>query len=177
MGKYQEDIRRRRAAKLEYQRRQELLRRQLQRSYEEEIIRRRELQARRMRRQAQLRFYDEDIMYRQHEEALATAAQKQKQEADVADEELKQSQKQQKCDANELRFMDPKSAEEGIVSSALEQVAQPAEKKKSLTQQSNITVLVEDASDSEYEEDEKEAIWRNRHPSPGQWMEPVFGFN
>merc|ERR1712217_799110 len=117
------------------------------------------------------------IMYRQHEEALAASAQKQKQEADVADEELKQSQKQQKCDANELRFMDPKSAEDGIVSSALEQFAQPAEKKKSLTQQSNITVLVEDASDSEYEEDEKEAIWRNRHPSPGQWMEPVFGFN
>merc|ERR1711959_240348 len=35
-----------------------------------------------------------------------------------------------------------------------------------------ITVTVEDASDSECE-DEFDSPWRNRHPSPGQWMEPV----
>jgi hypothetical protein len=35
------------------------------------------------------------------------------------------------------------------------------------------TVIVEDASDSESEKDELRSVWRNRLPSPGQWMEPV----
>lgn len=36
------------------------------------------------------------------------------------------------------------------------------------------TVLVEDASDSERDDDnDLKSIWRNRRPSPGQWMEPV----
>ncbi|KAG7346835.1 hypothetical protein IV203_005904 [Nitzschia inconspicua] len=38
-----------------------------------------------------------------------------------------------------------------------------------------ITVIVEDASDSEYE-DEFKSPWRNRRPSPGEWMEPVEHF-
>ena len=36
-----------------------------------------------------------------------------------------------------------------------------------------VTVIVEDASDSEYEQDELKSPWRNRRPSPGQWMEPI----
>lgn len=36
-----------------------------------------------------------------------------------------------------------------------------------------VTVVVEDASGSEYEDADKEAVWRNRRPSLGQWMEPV----
>jgi hypothetical protein len=36
-----------------------------------------------------------------------------------------------------------------------------------------VTVIVEDASDSEYEGDELNSVWRNRRPSPGEWMEPV----
>ena len=36
------------------------------------------------------------------------------------------------------------------------------------------TVIVEDASDSE-NEDESMSYWRNRRPSPGEWMEPVEG--
>lgn len=35
-------------------------------------------------------------------------------------------------------------------------------------------VTVEDASDSENEDDNLHSIWCNRQPSPGQWMEPVF---
>jgi hypothetical protein len=35
------------------------------------------------------------------------------------------------------------------------------------------TVLVEDASDSEDEDQELNSVWRNRRPSPGEWMEPV----
>merc|ERR1712003_195473 len=35
-----------------------------------------------------------------------------------------------------------------------------------------LTFLVEDASDSECE-NEFDSPWRNRRPSPGQWMEPV----
>jgi len=35
-------------------------------------------------------------------------------------------------------------------------------------------VTVEDASDSENEDDDLHSIWCNRQPSPGQWMEPVF---
>jgi len=33
-------------------------------------------------------------------------------------------------------------------------------------------LVVEDASDSESEDDYK-SVWRNRRPSPGQWMEPI----
>jgi len=36
-----------------------------------------------------------------------------------------------------------------------------------------VTVVVENASDSESEEDEYKSAWRNRRPSPGEWMEPV----
>jgi hypothetical protein len=35
------------------------------------------------------------------------------------------------------------------------------------------TVIVEDASDSEYEDEELNSVWCNRRPSPGEWMEPV----
>ena len=45
-------------------------------------------------------------------------------------------------------------------------------KKKS---KKRVTVIVEDASDSETEDDETKSYWRNRRPSPGQWMEPVEG--
>ena len=45
-------------------------------------------------------------------------------------------------------------------------------KKKS---KKRVTVIVEDASDSETEDDEIKSYWRNRRPSPGQWMEPVEG--
>lgn len=34
-------------------------------------------------------------------------------------------------------------------------------------------VVVEDASDSEDEDDILKSVWRNRRPSPGNWMEPV----
>ena len=37
-----------------------------------------------------------------------------------------------------------------------------------------ITVIVEEASDSEDEVNEMNSLWRNRHPSPGEsWMEPI----
>jgi hypothetical protein len=39
-----------------------------------------------------------------------------------------------------------------------------------------VTIIVEDASDSETEDECKSDVWRNRRPSPGQWMEPVAGF-
>lgn len=39
-----------------------------------------------------------------------------------------------------------------------------------------VTVIVEDVSDNEYD-DELDSPARNRRPSPGQWMEPVEGFH
>jgi hypothetical protein len=36
-----------------------------------------------------------------------------------------------------------------------------------------VSVVVEDASDSENEDDDLKSIWRNRRPSPGQWIEPI----
>jgi hypothetical protein len=36
-------------------------------------------------------------------------------------------------------------------------------------------VVVEDASDSEDDGDELKSVWRNRRPSPGEWIEPVEG--
>jgi hypothetical protein len=38
---------------------------------------------------------------------------------------------------------------------------------------SRVTVIAEDASDSENEDEELNSVWRNRRPSPGEWMEPV----
>lgn len=46
-----------------------------------------------------------------------------------------------------------------------------AQKKK----KKRVTVIVEDASDNEYD-NEFDSPARNRRPSPGQWMEPVEGF-
>jgi hypothetical protein len=51
----------------------------------------------------------------------------------------------------------------------------PREEKNSTKgkrRKSKITVIVEDASDSEYEDDFN-SPWRNRRPSPGEWLEPV----
>jgi hypothetical protein len=39
-----------------------------------------------------------------------------------------------------------------------------------------VTILVEDASDSE-SEDEFKSVWRNRRPSPGEWIEPIENFD
>jgi hypothetical protein len=36
-----------------------------------------------------------------------------------------------------------------------------------------VTIIVEDASDSEMEDELTSSPWRKRSPSPGQWMEPV----
>lgn len=49
-------------------------------------------------------------------------------------------------------------------------IATPSRKHSS--RKRRVTVIVEDASDSECE-DEFDSPWRNRRPSPGQWMEPV----
>jgi len=35
------------------------------------------------------------------------------------------------------------------------------------------SIMVEDASDSELEDDRNRSVWCNRRPSPGEWMEPV----
>lgn len=40
-----------------------------------------------------------------------------------------------------------------------------------------VTVIVEDASDSEYDDDDYNSPWRNRIPSPGQWIEPVENYH
>lgn len=47
--------------------------------------------------------------------------------------------------------------------------------KKSKRKKKRITVIVEDASDSEYE-DEMNSPWRNRRPDPGEWLQPVENF-
>jgi hypothetical protein len=55
--------------------------------------------------------------------------------------------------------------------------ASSAEQAKPLPRKSSkrVTIIVEDASDSEAEEEFK-SVWRNRRPSPGEWMEPVEDF-
>merc|ERR1719240_2467019 len=47
---------------------------------------------------------------------------------------------------------------------------------KDKRKQQKVSVLVEDASDSESEDDDYKSVWRNRRPSPGQWMEPIKSF-
>jgi len=39
--------------------------------------------------------------------------------------------------------------------------------------QGRVTVVVEDASDDESDQESLKSVWRNRRPSPGQWMEPI----
>jgi len=40
-----------------------------------------------------------------------------------------------------------------------------------------VTIIVEDASDSEEEDNFSKSPWHNRRPSPGEWMEPVEGYD
>jgi hypothetical protein len=49
----------------------------------------------------------------------------------------------------------------------------PKNEKSKKPRRRRVTVIVEDASDSEYEDEELNSVWRNRRPSPGEWMEPV----
>merc|ERR1711976_277594 len=71
---------------------------------------------------------------------------------------------------------DDESAEESDADLVNVKLLKPQQKyDKSLRRNSCkhlITVTVEDASDSECE-NEFDSPWRNRRPSPGQWMEPV----
>ena len=55
----------------------------------------------------------------------------------------------------------------------------PSKKKNPVHEKgkTRVTVIVEDASDSEAEDDFKKSPWRNRRPSPDeQWIEPVESF-
>lgn len=65
---------------------------------------------------------------------------------------------------------DNDSVDDGIDNE--EDLPTPASSHKNSSRKLRITVTVEDASDSECE-DEFDSPWRNRRPSPGQWMEPV----
>jgi hypothetical protein len=44
---------------------------------------------------------------------------------------------------------------------------------KSSLPRGRVTVVVEDASDDESDHESLKSVWRNRRPSPGQWMEPI----
>lgn len=44
---------------------------------------------------------------------------------------------------------------------------------KSSLPRGSVTVMVEDASDDESDQDSINSVCRNRRPSPGQWMEPI----
>lgn len=48
-----------------------------------------------------------------------------------------------------------------------------ADIKTKLPRKQRVSVVVEDASDSENEDADLKSIWRNRRPSPGQWIEPI----
>ena len=50
-----------------------------------------------------------------------------------------------------------------------------AVKKTKKPRRKKVTITVEDASDSECEEENTNSVWRNRRPSPGEWLEPVEG--
>jgi hypothetical protein len=52
----------------------------------------------------------------------------------------------------------------------------PTMKKKN-NRKHAVGVIVEDASDSEYENDEYNSPWRNRRPSQGKWIEPVENYS
>lgn len=49
-------------------------------------------------------------------------------------------------------------------------------KTNSTGKKKRIRVIVEDASDSETQDEFYNSPWRNRRPPPGEWMEPVQGF-
>ncbi len=48
-----------------------------------------------------------------------------------------------------------------------------SDKKTKRPKREKVSVVVEDASDSENENDDLKSVWRNRRPSPGQWIEPI----
>jgi hypothetical protein len=78
--------------------------------------------------------------------------------------------------ANPNKTMTPSLAE-GVANEAETKVEFPvvgrrASKSGKKMSKKKVNIVVEDASDSESEKDFK-SIWRNRHPSPGQLMEPI----
>ena len=80
-------------------------------------------------------------------------------------------QKETEFEANVMTAKDvpPEEREES------QQIAKKAKKtKKSRSgKKKRIQVIVEDASDSETEDEFYKSPWRNRRPSPGAWIEPV----
>lgn len=52
-------------------------------------------------------------------------------------------------------------------------VSEVKSKKSLKPQHRREKIVVEDVTDSEIEEEELASVWRNRRPSPGQWLEPV----
>jgi hypothetical protein len=52
----------------------------------------------------------------------------------------------------------------------------PKQSKKEKKSKKRMTMIVEDASESEAEDDEFHSVWHNRRPSAGEWMEPVENF-
>jgi len=53
----------------------------------------------------------------------------------------------------------------------------PGSSRKKKGAKNRVTIIVEDVSDSETEDDFSKSPWRNRRPSPGEWMEPVESYD
>lgn len=80
---------------------------------------------------------------------------------------------------NEVSMMEVKqfpNQDEGVPYQAQSDRPTMAPLKKTAKKASSrrkVTVIVEDASDDENDGDIMKSVWRNRRPSPGQWIEPV----
>lgn len=185
-----------RRAAYEKQRREEILRRRL---YEEELARRQEEEYRQrlayqreLARQAQARKEREARMgfpgggddeyvvvrgpggylYRVRRADLESPSQASQNEANVQDD---LSFKRSKNSVKHAKPEEEKSHGGNLFQQeslrASEFTKSPSKQQRS---KKKITVIVEDASDSEDEGDEMNSLWRNRHPSPGEsWMEPI----
>ena len=156
----EKEARRRRAAQLEYQRRLE------REAYMRELLRQRELQYERAREMQRLK----------EEEALRRALRHQQRRHRREEEYLSADESFHDAQEETSSVESFENAVSATVPQTLhqEQTQSSRQKLSEVVSQSRGTkIVVEDASDSEGEEEILTSPWRNRRPSPGQWMEPV----
>lgn len=84
---------------------------------------------------------------------------------------IQTKQKQMKTKQASLHLDSTKEHHDGNV--LKERKTKQNSTKENKPRRKRVTIIVEDASDSEMEDELIASPWRNRLPSPGQWIEPV----
>jgi hypothetical protein len=195
-----EQMRRRREAEVALRRRAEM--EYYQQMQQEEKERRRQVMRRRQQQQKKeeeyIRWKQQEMQRRKEEESMIHEKRLRQQEAaepqweivrghdgrlyrlaldprdfEPAEKEKDKNRNQRKQKQNKTKpttlFLDSTEERDGTAGASTKQSSMMEIKPR----RKRVTIIVEDASDSEMEDELTSSPWRNRPPSPGQWIEPV----